>query len=141
MEIQLNLWEKDYYDLFKIDNSFISNKRDYKQRVLLDFKFNYLHRKKVDFDLLKSLVNNKYSDIKSPKMLKRTLLEFSEKKRDPVSVYDMFHLYCSLNNLFSGKITLRNLSKWSGANRKIISRFGISQYNLLEKYLETEGLI
>lgn len=138
------LWEKDYYDSFILADSKKNQelkKRDLKGKVNLDSKFNYLSKISLDFRLMEELGTEKYSYKKVPKTLAKTLSQFSERKMGNLSLYDLFWLYISLNSLFDGKINSKNLKKWKKENKENISFFGISQYELMEKYLKKLDLI
>lgn len=67
-----------------------------------------------------------------PQYLLTTVCKFNKKSQSDLSVLDLYILSKSFHNLFQEKINSLNLKKFSRANKLY---FGISQYLLMEEYL------
>ena len=132
------LWKEKYYDKFiRADFSEIRlTKKALTTRVHFESEFKSL-RRPLDFNKLVSLIDDKYSEIKVPKALLKSLSGYFEKQIEEVDFVDLAQMYCSIKKVLGEKIGKENIEKWSRANREKISFFGVVQYTLMEDYLKS----
>ncbi len=130
-----SLWGKETWDGLVDENALVNvSKRDLTYRVEYSHLFMDL-RVPLDFHSLVGLGDNKCSELKVPKMLLTSLSEYTGKEKENLDFVDLLQMYESIRSVFLEKEIYSNeLKKWRKANG--LSRFGISQYGLMDKYIK-----
>jgi hypothetical protein len=139
---QLLLWPEEYLEEMHCLPRDLTSRltlRDLTSRVTLDYNFNDL-REPLDFNELVNLVGDKYSAVKMPKHLLKSIGEYFNKDAGEVDFVDLTQMYYSIGRVLDWEINKLNLSKWRKANN--LSFFGPEQYRLMGDYFKKKmGLI
>lgn len=144
---QLSIWNKSELDFFVPKRASIKKnkiKKDLTQRFSLSTEnkegYNHIITKEELRQYLESLkeIQKRFynTNLGVAAMLITSVSQYVNKKKEEITLADMFMMRNSFNLIYSGKEDdLHNIiHKWREANG--LKRFGESQYELLEAYVK-----
>ncbi len=131
-----SLWGKETWKGLIDETSLINRaKRDLVYKVNLPSEFKGL-RVPLDKEVLISLVRNNNCGLNVPGMLLTSISEYVGKEKNEIDFMDLIQMYQSIVEIFDGDVGYNELKKLTKANK--LSRFGRSQYELMEKYAQNK---